>query len=530
MVLLAALSLAASIDRAIPAVLSNGYEQTVILEGTEFVPGMRVRFPLRTPTGNVVKELPAKVLSSTTLQVSIPAYQLAGKHDVELIWPSGESRCLQGGLDIQFDNCSLEPVYFEFNRFDLTEAAREAVDHNARCLLSGDVFQGRLLGFADERGELPTNRDLSSDRARSVESRLRTKMGTEGPRLDLEVYALGEQLPASEGHDESAWARNRRVELGGLRSLSEPNARCPTIEAHFPAGSATLDAGALSRIDHDWECYLALGVDSVVVYGSPDADSTSPSVHPTGEGTVAPSEEELSGWALGKARAEALVGRLDSRLAVETVVWIPDHDDPRSSRRYGTASLMELYRPESPRPKPERAPIGSCPLEFASRDTTTAVAPAPPATPPRIHFVDRPQIEQPRPWLLGGGVSAGMGVDSALEGQWGSQATAWIRMGRGLHVDAFATTSLAKANADGGVRLGVFLDPKARSALWTGYAAGSNRIGLGAETVVATGFSDRLVLGVVGDAWLGLRAKDGWRASLALSAAWQELLTIKGVP
>ena len=65
-------------------------------------------------------------------------------------------------------------------------------------------------GHADERGAREYNIGLGDHRAQSVRRMLELQ-GVAAEQVSTVSY--GEEKPAVEGHDESAWAMNRRVEL-----------------------------------------------------------------------------------------------------------------------------------------------------------------------------------------------------------------------------------------------------------------------------------------------------------------------------
>ena len=76
--------------------------------------------------------------------------------------------------------------------------------------MSSRVSKVRLEGHADERGTEEYNLQLSNRRAASVRKYL-ADLGVGAGQLDTVGY--GKNRPVSEGHDEAAWAANRRVEL-----------------------------------------------------------------------------------------------------------------------------------------------------------------------------------------------------------------------------------------------------------------------------------------------------------------------------
>ena len=78
----------------------------------------------------------------------------------------------------------------------------DLVDHRARTI--------RLEGNCDERGTREYNLALGQRRADSVKDRLKS-LGVSGDRI--ETISNGKEKPRNPGHDESAWAENRRVDI-----------------------------------------------------------------------------------------------------------------------------------------------------------------------------------------------------------------------------------------------------------------------------------------------------------------------------
>jgi peptidoglycan-associated lipoprotein len=109
------------------------------------------------------------------------------------------------------EDCKLSPVRFGFNDIVLTSEARQALDGALECLKS---IKGRVVleGHADERGTEEYNLQLSNRRAAAVRKYL-ADLGVSSGKLDTVGY--GENKPATDGHDESSWATNRRVDFAG---------------------------------------------------------------------------------------------------------------------------------------------------------------------------------------------------------------------------------------------------------------------------------------------------------------------------
>jgi peptidoglycan-associated lipoprotein len=133
---------------------------------------------------------------------------------------SGGAACVdrqckvQGGLDSQasrkFGNCKLNAVYFGFDDITLSREARQAVADDWQCLQQNSYRRVLLSGHSDERGTTEYNLALGERRAEAVRKYL-TGLGAEARRLKTLSY--GKERPADSGHDDAAYARNRRVEL-----------------------------------------------------------------------------------------------------------------------------------------------------------------------------------------------------------------------------------------------------------------------------------------------------------------------------
>ena len=68
-----------------------------------------------------------------------------------------------------------------------------------------------IAGFTDERGTAEYNRGLGDRRAGAVRESLIAE-GAEANRI--QTVSFGSEMPANDGHSESAWAKNRRAEVG----------------------------------------------------------------------------------------------------------------------------------------------------------------------------------------------------------------------------------------------------------------------------------------------------------------------------
>ena len=100
--------------------------------------------------------------------------------------------------------------YFEFDRSDLSAEARAALVHHANYLKENSSARYRLEGHADERGTREYNLALGERRSQAVERYLQVQGVSSG---QLETISYGEENPVDSGSSDSAYSRNRRVEI-----------------------------------------------------------------------------------------------------------------------------------------------------------------------------------------------------------------------------------------------------------------------------------------------------------------------------
>jgi peptidoglycan-associated lipoprotein len=101
----------------------------------------------------------------------------------------------------------LRPVYFGYDRADLTPEARASLREDAEGMKNSQGVS-TLDGHTDERGTFEYNIALGDRRANAVKKYL-VALGM--PSSKLRTKSAGEANPAVKGHDESAWRWNRRV-------------------------------------------------------------------------------------------------------------------------------------------------------------------------------------------------------------------------------------------------------------------------------------------------------------------------------
>ncbi|MBF0339918.1 MAG: peptidoglycan-associated lipoprotein Pal [Magnetococcales bacterium] len=98
-------------------------------------------------------------------------------------------------------------VYFDLNSSLIGSQAADVLSQNARWLAKRNVT---IEGHCDERGTREYNLALGQKRADAAKQYL-ISQGVDGSRIKTVSY--GKERPLVNGHNESAWGKNRRAEL-----------------------------------------------------------------------------------------------------------------------------------------------------------------------------------------------------------------------------------------------------------------------------------------------------------------------------
>jgi peptidoglycan-associated lipoprotein len=101
-------------------------------------------------------------------------------------------------------------VYFDFDSAEIKGTGTDVVAAHAKYLAAHGGIRVRLEGHTDERGSREYNIGLGERRAQSVRRALLLQGATDA---QISTVSYGEERPAVAGHDEAAWAKNRRVEI-----------------------------------------------------------------------------------------------------------------------------------------------------------------------------------------------------------------------------------------------------------------------------------------------------------------------------
>ncbi len=101
-------------------------------------------------------------------------------------------------------------INFEYDQAAVRQTDQATLDKKAAILAANPNVRIQISGHADERGSDEYNLALGNRRAGAAKRYLENK-GIDGARL--EVVSYGEERPLNAGHDEAAYAQNRRDEF-----------------------------------------------------------------------------------------------------------------------------------------------------------------------------------------------------------------------------------------------------------------------------------------------------------------------------
>jgi peptidoglycan-associated lipoprotein len=101
-------------------------------------------------------------------------------------------------------------VYFDYDSFIIKPEFQSTIEAHAQYLKSNSRAKISLEGHTDERGGREYNLALGQKRADAVRQSL-TLLGV--ATSQIETVSFGEEKPAMQGADESAFAKNRRAEF-----------------------------------------------------------------------------------------------------------------------------------------------------------------------------------------------------------------------------------------------------------------------------------------------------------------------------
>ena len=109
---------------------------------------------------------------------------------------------------------SRSTIYFVYDSSEVQPDFIPVINAHAQYLVNHPNQKLTMEGHADERGSPEYNIALGDQRAKAVAAMMKSQGVSDG---QLTLVSYGEEKPAVFGNDESAYERNRRVELSYQR-------------------------------------------------------------------------------------------------------------------------------------------------------------------------------------------------------------------------------------------------------------------------------------------------------------------------
>jgi len=113
-------------------------------------------------------------------------------------------------------------IHFDLDKSNIRGDDMGALDQKVAILQANPDLRIRIGGHCDERGSDEYNLALGNRRAQAAKQYL-VSHGIDAGRIETQSW--GEERPAVDGHDESAWSQNRRDEfepISGGDNLRRP--------------------------------------------------------------------------------------------------------------------------------------------------------------------------------------------------------------------------------------------------------------------------------------------------------------------
>ncbi len=100
----------------------------------------------------------------------------------------------------------LKDIYFDFDKYNIRPGDAQILNKDY-AWMQANQGKVRIEGNCDERGTVEYNLALGQKRADAAKSYL-VNLGADPKRLETVSY--GKEKPVDPGHNEAAWAKNRR--------------------------------------------------------------------------------------------------------------------------------------------------------------------------------------------------------------------------------------------------------------------------------------------------------------------------------
>jgi peptidoglycan-associated lipoprotein len=152
----------------------------------------------------VVKEEPAVTKQETAKTGSEAAQQEETKKNFEETLVVKKEPGIEGEV---LESSLFKDVHFEFDKYDIRPEGAAVLKEDAALLKKYPNIKIQIEGHCDERGTTEYNIALGQRRANAAKNYL-FSLGIAANRMSTISY--GKEKPLDPGHNEAAWAKNRR--------------------------------------------------------------------------------------------------------------------------------------------------------------------------------------------------------------------------------------------------------------------------------------------------------------------------------
>jgi peptidoglycan-associated lipoprotein len=172
------------------------------------------------PKKTVVKEEPSvkkeEAAAAAAAATKAEAERVAKEREAKLSEETAKKDLEKGlvakkepGIEgVVFESSLLKDIFFDFDKYDIRPGDAAILNENAALLKKYPNVKIQIEGHCDERGTSEYNLALGERRANSTKNYLVT-LGVSAERISTISY--GEEKPMDPGHNEEAWAKNRRA-------------------------------------------------------------------------------------------------------------------------------------------------------------------------------------------------------------------------------------------------------------------------------------------------------------------------------
>ena len=133
--------------------------------------------------------------------------QVAAPSETKTVMPVAGAETTQAAAVpvMAFDN-----IYFDFDKYNIRSGDAEILKKDYEWFKANPGKKARIEGHCDERGTIEYNLVLGQKRADAAKAYL-VNLGADSKLIETVSY--GKEKPADPGHNEAAWAKNRRAQF-----------------------------------------------------------------------------------------------------------------------------------------------------------------------------------------------------------------------------------------------------------------------------------------------------------------------------